>query len=904
MDGERQTTQQFFISRAGKNPADAAMAQRVGQLLEAAGNRVTLQDWDFPGQHILATMDEALASGARVIAILTPEYLATDNCTAEWGHVLKPDPLNRKGRLIVLRAAPCEPGGLLSHIAYWNLTHLDGSDEALAELLRMAIVPGAERRKLPPQHSHWRTEARPLLHPAIRHTENFAGRGAALLQIDEALWMEPDAAAAITQPAAITGLGGVGKSTLAREYGWEAREGYAGVWWLDAAGGDPIDPSAGIQRGLVELGEYYQPGISEFQDRAKAARHVLEILANAGFGKPWLLIFDNVDDAEVFKPWRPHGNVRALITTRLDKWGKSVSEIEIAQLPIDDAIQFLRDESDRDDIDADDARAIANDLGSLPLALSHAATYLRDNTLATADSYRADIAHHMKNAPRGVAYPDAVFATFTQQIAQADKRKPGARAVLSLAAFLAPDDVPVALFQHKAPTGIADLEALAASPRDCQEAINALDKLSLISLDATTRIFAVHRLVQAAARDALGEQQGDWAQAAVIALTSAFPEASPETKADCVRLARHATSLAPHVPLNDAASRLARTVSIAAGDLEGFIGVADGLDLQSAALTIRKRLAQADPQNARWQRDLSNSHINIGSVLRDQGNLSAALEAFGASFAIRECIVKADNGNADAMSDVSISLERIGDVLRLQNQLPAALDALKTSRAIRETLARADTANLDRQVNLAIAHTHIGYVLQDHGELSAALDAHRASLAIELRLAEAAPEDLRWQRSVAQSHIAISTILLEQGKLEDAATSGLLSRNAMERLVEFDPRNAEWQRDLALSHARLGDVLRAQGDLPAALIAFNASLSIGEGLTVADPGNALWEHDLAQSLMRVGFIAAEQNDRDTASGHYRRGLEIMQRLVRLAPDHAAFKRDLAWFEARISELDG
>ena len=40
------------------------------------------------------------------------------------------------------------------------------------------------------------------------------------------------------------------------------------------------------------------------------------------------------------------------------------------------------------------------------------------------------------------------------------------------------------------------------------------------------------------------------------------------------------------------------------------------------SLQVRRRLAEADPSNAGWQRDLSVSHDNVGNVLRDQGDLA------------------------------------------------------------------------------------------------------------------------------------------------------------------------------------------------------------------------------------------------------------------------------------------
>jgi hypothetical protein len=93
--GESQAA--LFISRAG---ADADFAAVVGEILEAEGYPVILQQWDFANRNFMERMHAALAQGARVIALLSPEYLSSDHCQAEWQNAIASDPLNTKSRLI------------------------------------------------------------------------------------------------------------------------------------------------------------------------------------------------------------------------------------------------------------------------------------------------------------------------------------------------------------------------------------------------------------------------------------------------------------------------------------------------------------------------------------------------------------------------------------------------------------------------------------------------------------------------------------------------------------------------------------------------------------------------------------------------------------------------------------
>jgi len=78
------------------------------------------------------------------------------------------------------------------------------------------------------------------------------------------------------------------------------------------------------------------------------------------------------------------------------------------------------------------------------------------------------------------------------------------------------------------------------------------------------------------------------------------------------------------------------------------------------ALTVAERLAEADPENADWQRDLAVSQEMIGDALLAQGNLLAALANFRASLAIVDRLAKADPESADRQTELVMSHEKIG----------------------------------------------------------------------------------------------------------------------------------------------------------------------------------------------------------------------------------------------------
>ncbi len=158
------------------------------------------------------------------------------------------------------------------------------------------------------------------------------------------------------------------------------------------------------------------------------------------------------------------------------------------------------------------------------------------------------------------------------------------------------------------------------------DAIGALAHLSLVDFHPDKRTFSVHRLVQAAARDALGEDAPAWLRSALRAVHSAFPVPEFRTWPLCERLVAHVRAVAAQV--TEDSGELAWLLGTTGDYLRERAALAEVLPLYERTRAIFERLAQADPDNTGWQRDLSVSFNKIGDVQRARGDLDAALEAY------------------------------------------------------------------------------------------------------------------------------------------------------------------------------------------------------------------------------------------------------------------------------------
>jgi hypothetical protein len=244
----------------------------------------------------------------------------------------------------------------------------------------------------------------------------------------------------------------------------------------------------------------------------------------------------------------PAGNGRALITSRNALWPASET-VEVPVLDVDAATGFLVDRAG--DSDERAARALAEHLGGLPLALEQAAAYTQASGdslagyLALFQQRRSDIL--IRGEPSD--YPVTVATTWALAVARLEQSAPAAAGLLRLLAYFAPEAIPLQLLLRPQPGLTIDLapavaEALTPLLADelaARDAVAALRQYSL-ARPAEDGAVSVHRLVQAVTADQMpAELARAWRQAAAALVEAALPE-DPQDPTDWPAFA----SLLPH----------------------------------------------------------------------------------------------------------------------------------------------------------------------------------------------------------------------------------------------------------------------------------------------------------------------------------------------------------------------
>jgi TPR repeat protein/DNA-binding CsgD family transcriptional regulator len=311
----------------------------------------------------------------------------------------------------------------------------------------------------------------------------------------------------------IAGMGGIGKTQLALAFAYEALDykAYDVIFWIHSETEKNI---VQCYRNLLETLEIDTVNL----DDNKIKQRVRSVLPSY----KWLLIYDNLPNAKNLTGLPPQSGGHILVTSRDQNGWSEHGQLNLDVFSSNDAVKFLFQKTKQQNIlaqeEEESALKIADELGYLPLALSHAASYMEFNKIKFSsylkklqtqanelllyhpdeelkiksselsneiceEKRKAKLEDIRKYAQDTHDYPFVVGVTWNiskQQLCPLSKQ------LFSYLCHCSPNDIPIDAFQE-----------LFCSTEDLLAAVNQLSRYNLIQ-HSNDEIISIHRLVQQA----------------------------------------------------------------------------------------------------------------------------------------------------------------------------------------------------------------------------------------------------------------------------------------------------------------------------------------------------------------------------------------------------------------------
>ncbi len=725
----------------------------------------------------------------------------------------------------------------------------------------------------------------------------FTGREDILTQVYLAL-TSADQPLALTQPQAISGLGGIGKTQTAVEYAYRYRDRYEAVFWARADSPELLSSDYLLLAALLNL-----PQRNE-QDQTLVVKAVLRWFDTH---EGWLLILDNADDLEMVNAFIPSaGKGHVLLTTRAHSTGTIAGRIELETMGLEEGMVLLLRRAKLlkgsasslqavPDAVRSSAQAIVEAVDGLPLALDQAGAYIEGTGCSLSDYLKFYKTHRhrllRKRGESAVGHPEPVATTWSLSFEKVERANPAAAELLRLCAFLHPDEIPEAMIAEGASELGPILQPVAEDEMELNEAIGELRKYSLVKRDPEKKILNIHRLVQAVIKDRMDkETQREWAERVVKIVNRAFPLPEINTWPKCQQYLPHVRicsrlieqwnilsfenthflknaglCLQEHGQYAEAEHFLQQTIAIreqVLGPLHPQVAESlnnlaelywieskyqEGEQLYLRAITIREQMLGLD------HADVAQSLNGLALIYREQDKYPQAEPLLRRALEIRERVL------GPAHSDVAETLNNLGLLLHDQGQDGLAEPFLRRALVIYEH-------------NLGVNHSYISTVLNNLALISFAQRKYEETESLFQRAL------FITEQALGPNHPEVSTRLNNLAALYHIQGSYEHVEQLLQRALAIDEESlGQNHPDIALRLHNLATLFRKQGKYAQAEAFFHRSLAIRE--QVLGPAH----HRTADTIHAMAVLYQAQMRIDLAEAFFRRALTIREQVF--GPEH-------------------
>ncbi|CAM0117347.1 tetratricopeptide repeat protein [Rhabdochlamydiaceae symbiont of Dictyostelium giganteum] len=589
----------------------------------------------------------------------------------------------------------------------------------------------------------------------------FTGRKKELKEIKEAFLHH--------SKVAISGMGGVGKTTLGIQYGFQYQKNYGLTAFIKAMS------KVSMIQSLLEIS--YSLGIEkEHQDKVLS-----QLKGHLQMQKdPYLFIIDGLDDPDLFAifnnyiPSTPLCNI--LVSTRLffDMTKRGFHLISLDGFSEEEAVSYLFKAASQvvSDKNVFFAKQLASSLGYLPLALTHAARYIFQTPHISFKAYNALFQkHHLKILDQkeiGLIQEEkeqSILTTWNISIESIKKQNRGilASQLMQMISLLAEEKIPLSLLVHWT------LKDLNEDELSFNGAVTLLLNYSLLAKQTDAEedfiCYRVHPLVQQVMRESLTQDLKEQSITKILEvfldIIKALKKKQKYSRKVLITYALHMQHI---VDLELFKEQVHPSLQIGVfnelGDIYFYLGAFEN-SLNIWTFALKKRVEMHGEESLQ----VAESYQIIGMVLQNLGKVEEALEKSTQALKITKKILGQDSPyTAECYQLVAQMLQELG---KFEEALKKSTKALEINRRV----LGEDSSYTTR------CYQGKARILWLVGRFEEALEKSTKALEINRRVLG---ED---SLETAASYQAMETILYDLGKPEEALEKSIKALEINRRVL-------------------------------------------------------------------------------------------------------------------------
>jgi eukaryotic-like serine/threonine-protein kinase len=304
--------------------------------------------------------------------------------------------------------------------------------------------------------------------------------------------------------------------------------------------------------------------------------------------------------------------------------------------------------------------------------------------------------------------------------------------------------------------------------------------------------------------------------------------------------------------------------------------------LYEKALTIRQRLAAANPRDLSLRFDLNTTMWNVATMYSQLGDEDHALDIHRQRLKLLEELAKSHDSErvryniVGTLNNIAASKITFGDY-------ESALDDLQRAQSMVQALLDADPTNLSKKSDTANGHAWIGSVLKLDKKYVESIREARVAVAMAEELAVQYPNNTDFQRAVASYDEEFCKSLAYAGQFTEALGRCRKAIAINEAMMKSDKNNVQAETDVAACNKTMGILLYLMHSPHEAQAFERRAHSMYREVAARDPDSTANPIDEAVSLIYLGRSEVDLNRPELARQDLEQAQQMLEQSAKRSP---------------------